>query len=149
MGNLVGMKRNELECIAILLAVPKFGTKILLVQRIVDYYEIRIRLAVYKTKQQDIGYRDIINMEKRGEDLSFLFRPDPGIEQMVKDFTGKELRSICRTVKCGTWGCKRQMAANLLSWRNRCRMRGLKAYNEAMKEIRENPRPIQLELWAA
>ena len=149
MGNLAGLKKDELECIAILLAVYKSGTKVLLVKRIADCYEIRIKLAAYKAKNDlyNIGYREIIEMEKRGEDTSFLFKPDPAIEQMVKSFLGKELKSMCRTVKCGAWGCKRQMAASLLAWRNRCQMKGLKAYNDAMKEIRGNPRQIQLELW--
>lgn len=146
--NLADLRKDELECIAILLGCPQSGTKILLAQRIVDYYKIRSRLVAYKTKNSLYGYREIIEMERQGKDLSFLFRPDPGIEQMVKDFTGKDLLSMCRIVKCGVWGCKRQKAANLLNWRNRCRKKGLQAHNEAMKEIRENPRQIQLKIWA-
>jgi len=143
-GNLSGLKKDELECIAILIGVSKSGSKALLVQRIANCYEIRHMLIAYRTKDNLIGYREAIEMEKRGEDMSFLFGPDPGIEQMVKDFSGKKLRSMCRTVKCGVFGCKRQMAANLINWRDRCRRKGLKALNEAMKEIHENPRQVQL-----
>lgn len=137
---------KELSGLSIMLGIPKTGTKKKMIERILDCHEVRKKIGSYKLRDDQIGWREFLDREAAGEDMSFCFQADPSIEQMKADFPGKELKAMCRAVRCFAGGSKGQMVRSLLGWRNRCRGNGSRAYRQALEEVRNLPKPAQMRL---
>lgn len=107
---------RELEALSLLLGIAKSGTIAKKASRLWFAYKLRQVLSRYDD--------------------------DPNI--LAADFRAKELRYLAKTVGTYCWLNKRGIAASLLNWRNRCRLRGQLAYEDAMAELNKCPKQLGL-----
>ena len=102
----------ELQSLADLLACARSGTKEEVTTKILAIRTIRLRLS---------GFSD-----------------DP--QAVAAVFDRRALRQMCREACLWRSGNKRQLAAVLLTWRNRCRYEGQRRLEAALQATRQQPR---------
>jgi hypothetical protein len=116
--DLAKLSTVELEVLAKLFACPSSGAKQALIVRILAHRHLRLKLG--------------------------RFTDDP--RPLADAYRRESLRDMCR--EAGIWrsGNKRQLAAGLLSWRNRCRSSGQKFLAEVRTAATSKPSQLELSL---
>jgi len=115
--NLSRMKSSELRMIARIQQTPKGLPRERLILRLIRTREIRSLIACYATDQI-------------------------GIAEMIVSFNRKQLHAMCKDMKLWRSGTKRQLAACLLSWRDRCRSEGYKQFLLIQHELALKTIPV-------
>lgn len=105
----------ELQSLAELLACARSSRKAKLLTRILAIHNIRQRLSG--------------------------FANDP--QAVAAAFDRRALRQMCRVAGLWRSGNKRQLAAVLLTWRNRCRYEGQRRLEAALEAIGERPKQAE------
>ncbi len=116
---------RDLRGLCILLGISKSGTKKQMVERLIACHAVRVKLSDYNTE---------------GE------AAHNSVAEMKKLYSAKDLRAMCKTVKCFLGQNKAQACLALLGWRNGCRYKGHKAVKVAREQIEAMPAPKQLVL---
>lgn len=108
----------ELQTLAKLLGAPHSGTKEQLITKLLAIRTIRLKLSN--------------------------FRPKPDL--LAAAFKKRELRAMCK--EAGLWksGNKLQLAATILSWRERCRQKGQNILEEIIQLTRLQQKQLSLPL---
>ena len=108
---------RELQVLAKLLGCPFSGNKDSLVIRILAHRQLRFKLA--------------------------RFGDDP--IRLAESFRRESLRDMCK--EAGVWrsGNKRQLAAVLLTWRNRCRRDGQNFFGELQTFCKTQPQQLTFD----
>lgn len=112
LSNLKPLKRIELEFLCRILGITFCGTKKKMTVRILDRWNLRQTLSEYDSSHEEAKL--LANFYRR-----------------------VELYDMCRRAKIWKSGSKIALAVSLLSWRNLCRHKGQKFFNEMKKQLKE------------
>lgn len=89
-------------------------------------------------------------MQRRIRGYGLKLEQQPTIDQIqafADAYKGKELKAMCRTVRCYAGSTKYAMAASLIGWRFSCLKRGQKFYRDAKEAAKASPtRQLVLKL---
>lgn len=112
---------SQVQVLCRALGAPKSGTKEKVIVRLLAVRQVRLAIAKYGADQT-------------------------GIETLAGDNMKERLKWMAK--EAGLWrsGNKRQLAAVLLTWRERCRFEGRKFVEEAMAQIATQHRQLTLNL---
>lgn len=110
---------KHLQALALMWGAPKSGTKATVIVRILATRQTRLKIARYKSDAT-------------------------ATHELSSAYLKCDLKQMCR--EAGLWrsGNKVQLAATLLSWRNRCRINGAHILERIKREVAGSPRQLTL-----
>ena len=112
------LTKEELKSLSLLLCAPVSGNKETLILRLLDIRTLRLTLGKY------------------GDDP----------QELVSAYKWRELHGFCKRAKIFRSSNKRALAYVLLSWRNRCRLKGQKVFAQALEAAKKMPRQLEMRM---